>query len=523
MRKLFKKCLCFLCLAVLVSSTFALCFGCKDDSDGDNDNKPAITINDEGYLVYLSKVTDIKIYGYNKADCPDGMTAYQIFVKYYPEYNKSEQVWEKVVADGKLKTVNSYDVVKEGKSVGASVISGSAESTGSYLNAKNAVMAIDKDIIMPMRSDGFWSIEVSGSLIVGKKNNGGQFLNSGYEINSGRIYLGTNYNNNILFLGVNILDGYYNYGWDVPTEILSQKHDYIIEFDGAEFTLSIDGKAARGLQYMNISQSGQTKITDSKAASAELITKIESMVGQKYFVFNSFGANSHKCNNEIQNLKITSSASFGYKELTEHPLKNSVLYFLGSSVTRGHGGDTDNKSFVEQIKAITGCQTQKQAVSGTTLAVRTNSKDSYVERFDKFNFDTLPNALIVQLSTNDFSQGIPTGSVEESRELEDLNNKTIMGAVETIIAKTANLSPDTKVIIYTCPLDRNLSYYGEYGKFVKALDELKAKWGIEVVDLFNLNYVNVANKYLQADGLHPTSEGYRSLFTPQIIDCLLKI
>ena len=56
-----------------------------------------------------------------------------------------------------------------------------------------------------------------------------------------------------------------------------------------------------------------------------------------------------------------------------------ALYFLGSSVTYGFA--TSGHSFVEEVAKRTGFECVKEAVSGTTLAVRENDgNSSYVER-----------------------------------------------------------------------------------------------------------------------------------------------
>ncbi|MDE6274216.1 MAG: SGNH/GDSL hydrolase family protein, partial [Clostridiales bacterium] len=106
-----------------------------------------------------------------------------------------------------------------------------------------------------------------------------------------------------------------------------------------------------------------------------------------------------------------------------------LLYFLGSSVT--YGSATNGRSFVEELAAQTSWECVKEAVSGTTLAVRDgDNNSSYVARLKNFDKDRRPAKLVVQLSTNDATQNVPLGKLSDS---EAYDVKTIIGAIEFII------------------------------------------------------------------------------------------
>ena len=178
------------------------------------------------------------------------------------------------------------------------------------------------------------------------------------------------------------------------------------------------------------------------------------------------------------------------------PLSGMNLCFLGSSVTLGA------TSLV------------KEAVSGTTLA--DNDKNSYIQRMLQ-NID--PNAqfdaFICQLSTNDASSAIPLGEISSSRNLEDFDTKTVLGALEYIIVY-ADTTWHCPVVFYT-----GTQYDSPaYGKMVEQLLKLQEKYEIGVIDLWNdaeMNQVSEEDyKLYMFDGIHPTQAGYLNWWTPKM-------
>lgn len=196
----------------------------------------------------------------------------------------------------------------------------------------------------------------------------------------------------------------------------------------------------------------------------------------------------------------------------EHSLEGKTFFFLGSSVT--YGSASGGKSFVDYIEDNNNCNCIKVAVSGTTLV--DNGSNSYVQRFlkraERYKDEKIDH-FICQLSTNDASQNLPLGKVSESKNKEDFNTKTIVGAMEYIIA-VAKETWDCPVAFYTGP------YYDspKYQKMVDALLQLQEKWDIGIIDFWNDEEARnmdkaTYNRYM-ADPIHPTAAGYEEWWTP---------
>ena len=182
-----------------------------------------------------------------------------------------------------------------------------------------------------------------------------------------------------------------------------------------------------------------------------------------------------------------------------------VYYFLGSSVTYGHANN--GSSFVNEIQNLLRCVCVKEAVSGTTLA--NNGSNSYVARMlGNLDKNAKVDTLIVQLSTNDVSQNVARGAISDTKNLEDIDNTTTLGAIEYIIAY-AKKTWDCKVVFYTNPDYNN----AQYESLVKDLYEIQEKWGIGIVDFYY--YVDMDRLDAQtlasymADAIHPNAKGYR--------------
>ena len=113
-------------------------------------------------------------------------------------------------------------------------------------------------------------------------------------------------------------------------------------------------------------------------------------------------------------------------------IKDKTIVFLGSSVTSGDNG----WSMCEYISETQDCTVVKWAVNGTTLA--DVAPNSYVSRLDKLigkqeNCD----CFVCQLSTNDSRGDIPLGEMSESKNREDFDKGTVIGAIEYIISAAA--------------------------------------------------------------------------------------
>ena len=149
-----------------------------------------------------------------------------------------------------------------------------------------------------------------------------------------------------------------------------------------------------------------------------------------------------------------------------------TIVWLGSSVTFGDNGYSMAETVAENHSAVS---TYKYAISGTML---TNTSDSsYVERMKEIDPNMDIDAFVVQLSTNDATNGMPLGEISDSDEYDDT---TIVGAMETIISYVKS-TWDCPVVFYTGTYFES----DEYQAMVDKLFELKDKWDIDVVDLWN--------------------------------------
>ncbi len=194
-------------------------------------------------------------------------------------------------------------------------------------------------------------------------------------------------------------------------------------------------------------------------------------------------------------------------------LSGKTICWLGSSVT--YGAKAEGYSMADVIvenHKNTVCL--KYTISGTTLA--NSDASSYVARMKSdIAKDLEMDAMIVQLSTNDAKQGREMGTMSESRRMEDFDDATIIGAMETIIAY-AQETWGCPVIFYT-----GTRYESEeYAAMVEALHRLQDKWGIGVIDLWEneaMTAIIGTEEYdsYMADDTHPNEKGYKEWWAPE--------
>lgn len=194
-----------------------------------------------------------------------------------------------------------------------------------------------------------------------------------------------------------------------------------------------------------------------------------------------------------------------------------TVIFLGSSVTVGDHG----YSMVEYTAQTLPVRAVKWAVSGTTLA--DISPTSYVARLD-LSLPSEPRCdlFVCQLSTNDAKKKLPLGEISESTDRTAFDTKTIIGAIEYIIA-TAKETYGCPIAFYTGTRYAN----GHYAAMVEALGGIKEKWGITVVDLWNDEEMSPCIKEIPSpfmkDPIHPTALGYREWWGPRIVSVLQQL
>lgn len=503
-----KKILVFLLAAVLLFGVSASLVGCgADGKDGIDGKNGTNGINGADGL----NGTDGKD-GKDGTDGKDGKSAYEIFIAEHPDYDGDELKWMNDLMNGKLSDRHTYSIVSVGKSIAGTVTTGTAEYDNSYVSLNSCVVRLDKPIILPTAQNAEWEIRIGGTLANG--NSGIQLFTSRDKTELGRLYFAVNAEKNIAYLGANIGGYYFNYCWNVPGTTIKSDHDYILRYRDGVYGLSVDGGNFASFASLNANQSNSVTVADAEVASADFNDKVRAVTGQDYIEFGYLGADNFKCSNKIKYAEAVTSSIYTYEQTSVHPLYGKTVYHLGSSISYGYANS--GVSFAEQIAELTGGKCVKETVSGTTLS--SAKGNSYVERWAKFKFDDAPAFLMLQLSTNDFTQGgIQNGTVTSATS--GFDTTTVAGAIEYIISETKKKSPDTQVVVYTCAVKPGWGTKTAYGGFISIeLNLIRQKWGIAVVDLFNAQTVNTTS--WMSDDIHPLGTQYANLFTPQMINVM---
>ena len=460
------------------------------------------------------------INGIDGSDGKNGASAYELFVESHPDYDKSEEEWLNDLAAGRLADKNEYNIVSYGRNYNGTLTSGTASSDGSTLSLDAAVVKLNNDVIVPIGSNAEWEINIGGVLSNGDAS--AEILTSLDKSVNGRVYFGVYAGNNIAYLGVNVGGIYFNYCWNVQGSVIKSAHDYTVKYKDGTYTLSVDGGSAIRFSKINQNQdiNGALTVSDAKVASAELNDKIRAANGQDYFAITAIGADTHKVSCKLKYVDVKTSSIYTYENMSHHPLYGKTVYHLGSSISRGYANG--GVSFADQISALTGSSFVKEAVDGTPLVGP--AANSYVGRFDsnlKNNLSTdKPAFLVLQLSTNDFSQGKQVGTALAD-VTSGFDTTTVSGAIEYIVSETKRYSPDTKVLIYTCAIKDSWAWRANYGQFVNLqLKTIANKWdNVTVVDLFNAKTINSLS--WMSDDIHPTGHEYANHFTPAMINTMV--
>lgn len=200
------------------------------------------------------------------------------------------------------------------------------------------------------------------------------------------------------------------------------------------------------------------------------------------------------------------------------PLKGKTILFLGSSVTYGYG--SMGVSFADFLAESDGITAIKEAVSGTTLADTKNS--SYVSRLKAVDTTAEIDLFVCQLSTNDATKSIPLGTVADGFSPDAFDTQTVAGAIEYIIAYVKQIW-DCPVVFYT-----QAKYDSKpYEAMVKLLYEIKDKWNIDILDLWNDEQFNAISdeerKLYLVDSIHPTKAGYQLWWLPKFRESLYSV
>ena len=141
-------------------------------------------------------------------------------------------------------------------------------------------------------------------------------------------------------------------------------------------------------------------------------------------------------------------------------------------------------------------------------------RTAYVARMLTIDPSIHADAFVCQLSTNDAARRLPLGKASDSFDLNDFDTQTVVGAIEYIIAYARD-TRDCPVVFYTGTKYENSTY----ADMVNFLLQIRDKWDIEVLDLWNDAEMNAVStddyKLYMVNGIHPSRAGYRDWWTPK--------
>ena len=218
-------------------------------------------------------------------------------------------------------------------------------------------------------------------------------------------------------------------------------------------------------------------------------------------------------------------------QLDVRPLEGKTIYWLGSSVV--YGDYKKPVSMAEYVAKRQNATSVKEAVSGTTIMVRGGRTNSYVGRMQRgkfFNKGQEIDIFICQSSRNDASSAdnrekLGSATADDNKDRSTFDVQTTMGAIEFIISYVQET--------WGCPIMffAGTCSDGEQGQAYKTMVdnviELKTKWGINVLDLYNDAELKTTtqSKYTEnmIDDIHPTASGYYNLWTPKFEDAIVDI
>ena len=516
-------------MALIMAGSLAFGAGCG----GTTPTGPVVTVQD-GYVYVDGVKTDVQVSG-----SAEGKSVFELWKEENPNYDGSEEAWiewllQQISQDndndnnddddddddgnegneGKEEKTIEYKIIENGVFKGQ-VASGSASTSSSALKMTNAILNLEESVVLPIGTEASWEVAITGKLLTGSASGAQLFVANPYT-EFGRVYIGVNKSSSMVYIGVRVNTVYVNYGWKLSSTLFSANHSYAFSYEKGVYYLSVDGATKQPMTDVNFNQEKGQWLQDENADSQNLNTLINTVLGQDYIEMTNIGVNEFTCNAEISDFTVKTAEVTDYTPLAAHPLKDTTIFYLGSSIT--YGSASGGVAFGDIISKISGNAYQKQAVSGTTLAVQNGRSDSYVERFEKFDFSQTPDFLIVQLSTNDFSTNRPLGSVDTNKK-SGFDTSTLSGAIEHIISRAKAKCPTVKVVFYAGAVQGSWGYRTAYENYMNGdLKKICDKWGIDVLDIFHTKYKSYACYW--SDEIHPTIEGYCAGWTPLFVKYL---
>lgn len=490
-------------IACIMAGSLAIGAGCGTESPS-----PVVTVQD-GFVYVDGNKTDIRVSGSSESK-----SAFELWKQDNPTYTGTEAEWlswlEQLINQEEEEMLE-YKLIENGVFKGG-VVGGSASTKASSLVLNNAILRLSESVILPIGQDSSWEVNITGKLLTGSSTGSQLFVANPFS-EYGRVYIGVNKSSKMLYIGVRMNTVYINYGWEfADASIFNANHSYAFSYEDGIYYLSVDGAKKNAMTDINFNQSIHEWLEDEHADSKNLTELMRTVLAQDYIEMTNIGVNEFTCNAEISDFTVKTTVASGYKRLVSHPLAGTKIFYLGSSIT--YGSATGGVAFGEIINKISGNPFTKEAVSGTTLV--DNGSSSYVQRLKKLNFNEKPDFLVVQLSTNDFSQTKPVGTVQNGTSSSDFDTSTISGAIQHIIAYAKEQCPTVKVVFYAGAVRGGWVYKTAYENYLNGdFKKICEKWGIGLIDIFHSDYKNYS--FYWSDDIHPTIQGYSAGWTPLFV------
>lgn len=190
---------------------------------------------------------------------------------------------------------------------------------------------------------------------------------------------------------------------------------------------------------------------------------------------------------------------------------------LGDSITEGINGKTgqaDGLTYPQVLKEALGAEeVYNLGIGGSTIGDYWAS--AMVNRYMEIPKDT--DIIIVYGGIND----VFSGTDVTMGNLEELEDNTFCGDLDTLL-EGIRLNYPTSWLILVTPMNsitieevRTLNPEMEpIEDYINAMLSLAEKYNVDVIDLFNYNFLNSYDKGVYdayVPGCHPTDEGYRVL------------
>lgn len=202
-------------------------------------------------------------------------------------------------------------------------------------------------------------------------------------------------------------------------------------------------------------------------------------------------------------------------------LKGKKIFFLGDSITEGHGVVQAENIFWNRLAQNTGCISVGYGVGGSRLAYQQGCSEP-PERMDMdfprraAEMEDDPDVIVVFGGTNDYGHGnAPLGT------MADRDKTTFYGACHELCRLLLNKYP-TATVVFMTPLHRlyeerqvneigvrNVATLSEYCDIIR---QVAGYYALPVLDLYNVSgmqpKVDIIREKYMPDGLHPNDDGH---------------